>query len=279
MTQLTRRAPIGVFDSGVGGLSILGQIRHQLPNEDLIYFADQAHVPYGPRPMTEVRLLAVGITQFLLDLGAKAIVVACNTASAAGLQHLRASFPQVPFVGMEPAVKPAAEVTQSGHVGVLATPATFEGELFASVIARFATGVEVHQRTVPGLVERIEQGDLTGPDTRHLLSRALQPMLAAGIDTLVLGCTHYPFVIPTIAELVGPQVKVIDPAPAVARQTLSLLAQHGLANADGVAGTTVFLTSGDPDRLAKLVPRLIDEPGQTLAAGWADGRLALIASP
>jgi glutamate racemase len=273
---LTQRAPIGVFDSGVGGLSILRQIRKLLPYEDLVYFADQNHVPYGPRPMAEVRHFAVGISRLLLELDAKVIVVACNTASAAALQHLRATFPQVPFVGMEPAVKPAAEVTQSGQVGVLATPATFEGELFASVIARFASGVEVHQRTVPGLVERIEQGDLTGPETRYLLSQAIEPLLAAGIDTLVLGCTHYPFVIPTIAELVGPHVAVIDPAPAIARQTRTLLEEQGLATAAGAPGKTVYLSSGDPARLAELATRLIDIPGEFARADWHEGRPALV---
>ncbi|HBY07279.1 MAG TPA: glutamate racemase, partial [Chloroflexi bacterium] len=149
-------APVGIFDSGVGGLSVLREIRIQLPHEDLIFFADQAHVPYGPRSLEQVRAFSEAITRFLLDHGAKLIVVACNAASAAALYHLRETFPEIPFVGMEPAVKPAAEQTQSGVVGVLATPATFQGELYASVVERFASDVIVLQDTCPGLVAQIE---------------------------------------------------------------------------------------------------------------------------
>ena len=149
-------APIGIFDSGVGGLSVLRAVRQALPQEALIYLADQAHVPYGPRPVEQVRTFAEGITRYLLSQGAKLIVVACNTASAAALHSLRQAFPELPFVGMEPAVKPAAEHTQTGVVGVLATPATFQGALYASVIERFASGVTVLQDTCPGLVMEIE---------------------------------------------------------------------------------------------------------------------------
>ena len=152
--------PIGIFDSGVGGLSVLKAIHQELPHERLIYLADQAHVPYGPRPLGEVRALAEGISRYLLSQGAKLIVVACNTASAAGLHYLRQVLPEVPFVGMEPAVKPAVENTNSGVVGVLATPATFQGALYASVVERFAQGVTVLQDTCPGLVSQIEAGHL-----------------------------------------------------------------------------------------------------------------------
>ena len=152
--------PIGIFDSGVGGLSILREIRLVLPHEDLLYFADQAHVPYGARSLEEVRDFSEGITSFLLEQGAKLIVVACNTASAASLYYLRNRFPDTLFVGMEPAVKPAAESTLNGVVGVLATPATFQGELFASVVERFAEGVTILSQTIPGLVERIESGQI-----------------------------------------------------------------------------------------------------------------------
>ena len=160
------QAPIGVFNSGVGGLSVLRPLRQQLPAESFVFFADQAHVPYGPRPLEEVRRFSVGITRFLIEQGARLIVVACNTASAAALQHLRDSFPGIRFVGMEPAVKPAAEQSRTRAVGVLATPATFQGALFASVVERFAQGVSVLPQTLPGLVERIEAGDLDGPQAR-----------------------------------------------------------------------------------------------------------------
>jgi glutamate racemase len=266
-------APVGVFDSGVGGLSVLREIRRQLPHENLIFVADQAHVPYGPRSLAEVRAFSEAITRYLLEQGAKLVVVACNTASAAALHGLRATFPDVPFVGMEPAVKPAAETTQSGVVGVLATPATFQGELYASVVERFANGVSLLPNTCVGLVEQIEAGQLNGSRTRAILENALTPMLAAGIDTVVLGCTHYPFVIPQIEQIVGPGVRVIDPAPAIARQVGRLLAERGLANTTDDAGTIQFRTTGDAAALARQIARLLgeDHPIQTVA--WQGDKL------
>ncbi len=205
--------PIGVFDSGVGGLSVLREMRALMPNEDIVYFGDQGHVPYGPRSMKQIQDFSEGITNYLLAQNSKIIVVACNTASAAALKHLRETFPNVQFVGMEPAVKPAAEKTQTGKVGVLATPATFQGALYASVVERFANGVELFQNTCSGLVQQIEMGNLHGDETRRILENALHPMLEKNIDTVVLGCTHYPFVIPLIQKIVGEKVRVIDPAP------------------------------------------------------------------
>ncbi len=263
-------APLALFDSGVGGLSILREIRRQLPHEDALFFADQAHVPYGPRPLEEVRRYAVGITRFLLAQGAKLIVVACNTASAAALHHLRATFPDIPFVGMEPAVKPAARSTISGAVGVLATPATFQGALFASVVERFANGVQVVEQTLPGLVERIETGDLQGPETRAILERALEPLLAQDVDTLVLACTHYPFIIPLIQELAGPEVRVVDPSPAIARQAGRLLEQAEAAAGRQGPGRVTFYSSGDAAALARMARRLIGEQGQAVDVRWQE---------
>ncbi len=248
--------PIGVFDSGVGGLSVLRALRATLPGQPVIYLADQAHVPYGPRPLAEVRSFAEGITRYLLGQGAQLIVVACNAASAAALHHLRALFPETPFVGMEPAVKPAAETTSSGVVGVLATPATFQGALYASVIERFARGVTLLQDTCPGLVKQIEAGRLDDEETRAILRRALKPMLAGGIDTVVLGCTHYPFIIPLIQEITGPAVRVIDPAPAVARQARRLLAGRGWLAEPQPVGWVRYLTTGDARALEELLPKL-----------------------
>lgn len=250
---------IGIFDSGVGGLSVLRAIRAELPRFPVLYLADQAHVPYGPRTLAEVRGFSEAVVRFLLDRGARIIVVACNAASAASLHYLRATFPQVPIVGMEPAVKPAAENTHSGVVGVLATPATFQGALYASVIERFARGVEVLQDTCLGLVKQVEQGDLDGPDTRAILEKALHPMLERGMDTVVMGCTHYPFVIPLIQEITGPDVRVIDPAPAVARQTARVLAVKGIQPEDGHSPKVRFFTSGSPEALAALLPHLLGE--------------------
>ncbi len=260
--------PIGVFDSGVGGLSVLRAIRSQFPAHPILYFADQAHVPYGSRSLEEVRAYSREITRFLLDQGARLIVVACNTASAAALHDLRHKFSSVPFVGMEPAVKPAAEGTHSGVVGVLATPATFHSDLYSSVLERFARGVKILGDPCPGLVQQIEAGDLTGPRTRQILENALQPMLEAGTDTIVMGCTHYPFVIPLIEEIAGPGVRVIDPAPAVARQAGRLLAAQGWVSHYPQPGSIKFFTSGDPQAFARLLPSLLCETGEIATIQW-----------
>ena len=255
---------IGVFDSGVGGLSVLRAIRQELPDNTVIYLADQAHVPYGSRSLEEVRRFSEVITRYLVDQGAGMIVVACNTASAAALHFLREKFPGTPFVGMEPAVKPAAEQTQSGVVGILATPATFQGALYASVVERFASGVILLQDTCPGLVGQIEAGDLDGPRSRRILEEALAPMLAQDIDTIVLGCTHYPFVIPLIQNIAGPGVRVIDPAPAVARQVRRVLeaneARFSQANPAATDSQQVYYyTTGEPTRFQSILKQLTGE--------------------
>lgn len=264
--------PIGIFDSGVGGLSVLREIRVQMPDEHLIYFGDQGHVPYGPRSMEQIQNFSEGITKFLLKQNSKIIVVACNTASAAALKYLRANFPDVQFVGMEPAVKPAAEKTQTGKVGVLATPATFQGALYASVVERFANGVELFQNTCPGLVNQIEKGELNSPATRAILEDALLPMLAQNIDTVVLGCTHYPFVIPLIEQIVGENVRVIDPAPAVAKQVKRLLEAGGMLNQNGDEGTVRFITSGEADSVKRLLSTLLGIRSKVEAVMWRDDR-------
>ena len=248
-----------MFDSGVGGLSVLKAVCRQMPGERILFFADQAHVPYGPRPLAEVRDFSFAITRFLLERGVKLIVVACNTASAAALHDLRLAFPATPFVGMEPAVKPAAEHTRSGAVGVLATSATFQGALYASVIERFAREVTVYQDDCLGLVAQIEAGELNSAATRRILEKAIQPMLAQNIDTIVLGCTHYPFVIPLIEAIAGPGVRVIDPAPAIARQVGRVLAAAQLAYRTDQPDALHIITSGNPASLANLLPRLLGE--------------------
>jgi glutamate racemase len=267
----SQTSPIGIFDSGVGGISVLRAIREQMPEESIIYFGDQGHVPYGSRSMEQIQSFSEEVTRFLLEQGAKIIVVACNTASAAALKYLREKFPDIQIVGMEPAVKPAAEYTQTGKVGVLATPATFQGVLYTSVVERFANGVELFQDTCPGLVQQIERGMLHGKETRRILEDALLPMLEKDIDTVVLGCTHYPFVIPLIQRIVGENVRVIDPAPAVARQTGRLLEAGGLRNPSGSRGSLKFYTSGDPDGLRSLLPMLLGEMGEVERVTWLDG--------
>jgi glutamate racemase len=265
---------IGIFDSGVGGLSVLREIRSLMQHENLLYVADQAHVPYGPRPAEQVRAFSEGITRFLLERGAKIIVVACNTASAAALHDLRSKFPDIPFVGMEPAVKPAAEQTRTGVVGVLATPATFQGALYASVVERFANGVTVLQHTCPGLVAQIEKCELQTPKTREILEEALVPMLEKGIDTVVLGCTHYPFVIPLIEDICGDQVRVIDPAPAVARQTRRVLSSAGLLSKSTRDPASDFLTSGSIPKFRLTLERLIGGNKSIGKVVWKGSRLS-----
>src|SRR5512147_295118 len=244
---MSNSSPIGIFDSGIGGLSVWREIARQLPHENTVYFADQIHIPYGPRSLDQIRSFSEAITRYLIDQGCKLIVVACNAASAAALKHLRVTFPDVPFVGMEPAVKPAAETTRTGVVGVLATPATFQGELFASVVERFANGVQLVKEVCPGLVQQVEAGRLNTPDTLEMLDRFLTPIRAAHADTIVLGCTHYPFVIDALRQL-APGVNVIDPAPAVARQVDRVLRERGWLCDEDRAGAQRFVTSGDLDR-------------------------------
>jgi glutamate racemase len=271
--RIDNQKPIGIFDSGVGGLSVLREIRKQMPEESIIYFGDQGHVPYGPRPLRQVRNFSEGITRYLLDKGAKLIVVACNAASAAALTYLRETFSNNSFVGMEPAVKPAAEHTETGVVGVLATPATFQGKLYASVVERFAAGVRLLQSTCPGLVQQIEMGELDSPKTRAILEAALRPMLEQDIDTVVLGCTHYPFVIPVIQQIVGEKIRVIDPAPAVARQVKRLLDANGSKAQAGSCGDIRYFTSGNVISLEGLLPKLMVDVKVVTALNWEGDRV------
>lgn len=269
---------IGIFDSGIGGLSVLREMRQLLPHQPVIYIADQAHVPYGPRTLAQVRSFSMAITRYLLSQGARIIVVACNTASAAALHPLRQTFSSIPFVGMEPAVKPAAENSQSRMVGVLATPATFQGALYASVVERFAQDVTLLQHTCPGLVDQIEAGELNTSKTRLILEDALLPMLNKGIDTIVLGCTHYPFVIPLIEQIAGPGVRVIDPAPAVARQVARQMDSYGLDipqldPSSQPPAPLRILTTGDPVQLESMLPQLLGEKYLVEGLNWQAGKL------
>jgi glutamate racemase len=275
-------SPIGIFDSGIGGLSIYRALSAHLPGETLYYLADQAHVPYGSRPLADIRDLSTRITQFMLARQAKLIVVACNTASAAALQALRKSFPATPFVGMEPAVKPAAFSTQSGRIGVLATPATFSGAPYGSLLDRFTQEVTVLEDTCQGLVSQIEKGEWESSQTRFILENALQPMLEQGVDRIVLGCTHYAFVIPLIKTIIGPEVQVIDPAPAIARQAERLLTHQDLLNLQTSRMPDRIWTTGDPNGLKKILPAILgsswpgDADNRVLVRGldWIEGELS-----
>lgn len=248
--------PVAVLDSGVGGLSVLREVRRQLPHEDVLYFADQAHVPYGPRPLIEIQRFVRAITRFFLDRHAKAIVIACNAASAASLHHVRQVFPEVPFVGMEPAIKPAAAHTRSGVIGVITTKATYQGELFASVVDRFAQGVRVETQVCPDFVTLVEAGELDTPRVREAAQGYLAPLLEAGIDELVLGCTHFPFLMPVLEDIVGPGVEIVDPSEAVARQTGRVI--DAQQNDPAHHGQVTFFTSGDPQAFFRLAARLLE---------------------
>ncbi len=243
-----------MFDSGLGGMSIVMAIRDELPDAEIVYFADSGRAPYGRRPLQVVRSFSEEITIRLLEQGARMIVVACNAASAAALHHLRSVHPGIPFVGMEPAVKPAAATTASGVVGVLTTAATFQGEMFASVIDRFAAGVEVVSSICDGWVELVESGVIDGPSAESVVRRHVEPLVSAGADTLVLGCTHYPFLGPVIRRVAGPSVTLIDPAPAVGRQARRVASD--LNGQLGHSGSLRIETSGDPERVSRVVAML-----------------------
>jgi glutamate racemase len=249
--------PIGFFDSGIGGITVLREVRRQLPEENLLYLADQAHCPYGPRPPDELRAIAAACAGWLIDRGAKLVVVACNTASAAALADLRRRFADPPFVGMVPPVKPAAAHTRSGVVGVLATPATLAGDLLRDVIDHWANGVRVVSQACPGLVEHIEEGAFDSLATTALLRQYAMPLLDAGADTIVLGCTHYPLLLPQLRALVGDDIHLLDAAPAVAQRVAQVLQERGLTGAPtGTPGSVTYATTGDPTRLADLIDRL-----------------------
>ena len=261
---MASNAPVGVFDSGVGGLSVLREIRQLLPNESLLYVADSGHVPYGEKSPEFIRERSRAIAEFLLVQGAKALVLACNTATVAAVAELRERYPTLPLVGMEPAVKPAAAATRSGQVGVLATTGTLKSAKFAALLDRFAGDVRVITQPCPGLVECVEAGELDSAATRELLRGYVEPLLAEGCDTLILGCTHYPFLKPLLRELVPASVSLIDTGAAVARQLQRLLEREQLL-ADGPAEPTRYWSSGEPERMRRVLPLLLGDEAEVRA--------------
>jgi glutamate racemase len=235
--------PIGVFDSGVGGLSVLREIRRELPGEDLLYVADSGYAPYGDRASDFIEKRAAEIVGFLLKERAKAVVVACNTATGVAIETLRSEF-HIPLIGIEPAVKPAASATRSGVVGVLATNSTLSSAKFSRLRGQYGGNVTIVTQACPGLVEQVEKGELSGEGTRSRVEKCIRPLLESGADILVLGCTHYPFLSEVIREVAGPAVTVIDPAVAVARELRRVLQAAGLLCWNGHQGTERFWTSG-----------------------------------
>ncbi len=251
-------APIGVMDSGVGGLSVLHEIRTLLPAESLLYVADSAHLPYGDKTPAFVRQRVNHIAESLINMEAKALVVACNTATAAAVESLRERF-AVPVIGMEPGVKPAVLGSRRGVVGILATEGMVKSNRMRELVQRFAGGVEVVIQPCPGLVEQVEHHALHTPETARLLKGYLAPITEQGADTLVLGCTHYPFLQPLIEDLLGPGVSVINTGEAVARRLQHLLDEAGLLNPGIAAGDVHFLSSGNGEQQRPLISRLWGE--------------------
>ncbi|MBE0688569.1 MAG: glutamate racemase [Anaerolineae bacterium] len=247
---------IGVLDSGVGGLSVLREIHAQLPDYPTIYYADQAHLPYGPRPQAEIRRYVEQIADYLIADGAAVVVIACHAASAAGLHYLRARYAGVPFVGMEPAVKPAAERTKTGVIGVLTTEATADGALYQRVVERFAAEVNVITQIAPELVTLAEAGAPDTPESRAMVAAQIAPLLAAGADQIVLACTHFPFVAPLIRAAAGAHAALVDPSAAVARQVQRIVAQQGGVAQPGDAIMNRYCTSGDPAVFAAVIAQL-----------------------
>ena len=248
-------SPVGVFDSGVGGLSVLRALRDELPHEHFLYVADSGCAPYGDRSPEFVIERAITLTEFLARGGAKAIVVACNTATAVAAASLRARF-AMPIVAIEPAVKPAASRTRSRVVGVLATTGTLSSPNMAKLLATYGSDVEFVIQPCPGLADQVEKGELDSEETRALVKRYLRPVIDKGADIVVLGCTHYPFLRPMIEDVAGPAVSIIDPATAVARELRRRLDITHMRNNESTPGTEQFWTTGEVEAVQPIVRQL-----------------------
>lgn len=247
-------SPIGIFDSGIGGMSVMEKIRRLLPAEDIIYFADSAYCPYGNRSPEIVRNRAISICDFMVSNGVKMVVVASNTTSSAGLDELRKIY-SIPIIGMEPAVKPAAEVTKNKKVGILATGVTLAGERYNSLLNRYGNGITVFSQPCPGLVELVEAGEVDTIEARAMLNLYLKPLINEGVDTIVLGCTHYPFLRPLVESILGNGVKVIETGDAVARHVVQILKEHNISTPNNGTGKETFYTSGNVETVRKVIKK------------------------
>lgn len=249
------RQAIGVFDSGAGGLSVLKQIRQLLPDEELIYVADSGAAPYGDKSPDYIAQRSLIVTDYLLKQQVKAIVVACNTATSFAIESLRQHC-TIPIIGIEPAVKPALELSQTGVVGVLATTGTLTSERFYSLLNRYQQNDTAIIQACPGLVEQVESGNIYSEDLFQLLSTYLLPLMKKHVDTYVLGCTHYPFLIPVMRKIVGEEAHIIDPSPAVARELQRQLMNRGILVKEGGAATEQFITTGDVQLVQPILSKL-----------------------
>lgn len=260
MRPLSPDAPIGIFDSGIGGLSVYREVRAMLPLEHVVYVADGAWVPYGSRTPEEIVQRSETIVRHLVEMGVKIVIVACNTASSYAIDHLRAMWPGLSFIGLEPAIKPAALETRTGHVGVLATPRTVTGWRLLRLIDQWASGVTVERVAGEGLVELVEAGTLEGPRVDATIGPLLDRMIGTGCDVIVLGCTHYPFLRRAISDHVGPDVRLIDSGTAIARRALSVLQSSGLLREGSGPGTFRLLTTGDAADASRIATALLNRP-------------------
>lgn len=267
--------PIGVFDSGLGGLTVVAALQALLLDVRVVYLGDSLHAPYGARSAEEITALSVGQTRFLVEhFGCKVVVVACNTATAAAVPTLRAAFPEVHIVGMEPAVKPAAAATKTRKVGVLATVGTLQSARFAALLERYGGGAHFLTYSCPGWVEAVEAGALDTPETKALVARYVEPLIGAGVDTLVLGCTHFPALKPLIARVAGPKVTLIDTGAAVARHVSTLLPLPSLARAGASSKGDLLFTTGEPQRFARGAAAILGrDMGEIGALYWSHGEL------
>ncbi|PWJ39414.1 glutamate racemase [Sediminitomix flava] len=256
--------PIGVFDSGLGGLSVWRVLQKSLPSENFIYVADSKHSPYGDKEEVEIIERSLAITDFLLSKNCKMIVVACNTATAAAIQTLRETYPTIPFIGMEPAIKLAATKTKNNSVGVLATAGTLKGKLYLETSQKYASHVHTNIQAGKGLVEIVEEGKIGTVECHELLKKYIQPMLDDKADQIVLGCTHYPFLSEEIQKITGPSVSLIDPAPAIAKQAERILNDSRLKTNNENPSIT-FYTNGNIDRLKALLNSIQKKPTEILS--------------
>lgn len=249
------RAPIGIFDSGVGGLSVLRHIHQKLPAERLLYIADSGYAPYGCKPDAEIAGRAMRLSRYLIERQVKVLVVACNTATAIAISQLRSLY-TLPVVGIEPAVKPAAELTRTGVVGILATTGTLKSDKFIRLQAQYSHDVRIIAQPCPGLVERVEKGDLYGAETHRLVKHYLDEVISHNADTLVLGCTHYPFLLPLIRQICGPDIQILDTGLPVANQVCRRLEATNLLADKGQIGELEIWSSGDIKMTEKIAARL-----------------------
>ena len=263
---MENNSAIVIFDSGLGGLSVWREIRVLLPHENLIYLADSANCPYGPKKETEIKARAFACAEFLLSKGCKTIVVACNTATAAAIDDLRRRF-NVPFIGMEPAVKPAALNSKTGHVGILATQGTFNGRLFKETSQKFASNVELHVQVGHGLVELVEKGETNTERAASLLREYIGPMLDKNIDYLVLGCTHYPFLSEAIEKITLGRVHLIDPAPAVARRLKEIFNQNSIGFSSDLTPEFQFYSNGDKKLMQEFLQNFLKVKAEVFSWG------------